>query len=55
MAGTAEEEEEEEEIWEKEEGVWAGWIFLVHLSRVETLLNPANSFGISFGYPFRPR
>ena len=48
-------EEEEEEIWEEEEGVWAGWIFLVHLSRAETLLNPANSFGISFGYPFRPR
>ena len=55
MVGTAEEEEEEKEIWEKEEGVWAEWIFLVHLSRVETLLNPANSFGISFGYPFRPR
>ena len=55
MAGTAEEEEEEDEIWEKEEGVWVGWIFLVHLSWVETLLNPTNSFGISFGYPFRPK
>ena len=54
MARTIE-EEEEEEIWEEEEGVWAGWIFLVHLSRAETLLNPANSFGISFGYPFHPR
>ena len=55
MVGTAEEEEEEEEIWEKEEGVWAGWIFLVHLLRVETLLNPTNFFRISFGYLFRPR
>ena len=40
MAGTAEEEEEEDEIWEKEEGVWVGWIFLVHLSQAGTLLNP---------------
>ena len=48
-------EEEEKEIWEEEEGIWAGWIFLVHLFRAETLLNSANFFGISFGYPFRPR
>ena len=48
-------EEEEEEIWEEEEGVWAGWIFLVHLFWAETLLNPANFFEISFGYPFHPR
>ena len=49
------EEDEEEEIWEEEEGVWVGWIFLVHLFRAETLLNPANFFGISFEYPFRLR
>ena len=47
MARTAMEEEEEE--------IWAGWIFLVQLFRVETLLNSTNFFGISFGYPFRPR
>ena len=49
------EEDEEEEIWEEEDRVWAGWIFLVHLFRAETLLNPTNFFGISFGYLFRPR
>ena len=54
MARTAE-EEEEEEIWEEGEGVWAGWIFLVHPFQAETLLNPANSFGFSSGYLFRPR
>ena len=51
----ADRKEEEEEIWEEEERIWAGWIFLVHFSRAETLLNPANSFGVSFGYPFCPR
>ena len=51
MAKTPE-EEEEDEIWDEEEVVWAGWIFLVHLSQAGTLLNPANSFGFSSRYPF---
>ena len=48
-------EEEEEEIWEEEGEVWAEWISPMHLFRAETLLNPANFFGISFGYPFNPK
>ena len=52
MAKTA--EEKEEEICEEEGEVWAEWIFPVHLLRAKTLLSPANFFGISFGYPFRP-
>ena len=51
MAKTPE-EEEEDEIWDEEEVVWAGWIFLVHLSQAGTLYNPANSFGFSSRYPF---
>ena len=53
MAKTA--EEEEEEIWKEEEEVWTGWISPVHLFRAEILLSPSNFFGISFGYPFRPK
>lgn len=48
-------EEEEEEIWEEEGEVWAEWISPVHLFWAETLLSPANFFGISFGYPFHPK
>ena len=46
-------EDEGEEIWEEEEEVWAGWTSPVHLFRVDLLLIPSNSFGISSGYPFR--
>ena len=52
MAKTA--EEEEEEIWKEEGEVWAEWISPGHLFQAETLLSPANFFGISFGFPFRP-
>ena len=52
LDGKNAEEEEEDEIWDEEEVVWAGWIFLVHLSQAGTLLNPANSFGFSSRYPF---
>ena len=45
--------QEGEEIWEEEEEVWAGWISLVHLFRVDLLLIPSNSSGISSRYPFR--
>ena len=53
MAKTA--EEEEEEIWKEEGEVWIEWISSVHLFRAGTLLSLANFFGISFGYPFRPK
>ena len=46
-------EDEGEEIWEEEEEVWAGWTSPIRLSRVDLLLVPSNSFGISSGYPFR--
>ena len=54
MAETA--EEEEEEIWEEEEEeVLAVWISPVHLFQAGILLSPSNSFGISSGYPSRPK
>ena len=46
MAKTIEEEEGE---------VLAEWISPGHLFLAETLLSPTNFFGISFGYPFRPK
>ena len=48
-------EEEEEEIWEEDGEVWAEWISPVHLFQAKILLSLANFFGISFGYPFRPK
>ena len=58
-------EEEEEEIWEEEEEIWeeeeeeeealAVWISPVHPFRAGILLIPSNSFGVSSGYPSRPK
>ena len=53
MAETA--EEEEEEIWEEEEEALAVRISLVHPFRVEILLIPSNSSGISSRYPSHPK
>ena len=55
MAETA--EEEEEEIWEEEEEeeALAVWISPVHPFRAGILLIPSNSFGVSSGYPSRPK
>ena len=53
MAETA--EEEEEEIWEEEEEVLVVWTSPVHLFQAGILLIPSNSFGISSGYPSRPK
>ena len=55
MAETA--KEEEEEIWEEEEEeeALAVWISPVHPFRAGILLIPSNSFGVSSGYPSRPK
>ena len=42
-------------IKEEEGEVWAEWISPGHLFQAETLLSPTKFFGISFGYPFRPK
>ena len=48
-------EEEGEEVWDEEEEVRAEPIFQVHPFQAGTLLSPASSFWIFFGYPFRPK
>ena len=47
--------EEEGVIWEEEEEVLAVQISPVHPFRAGILLIPSNSFGVSFGYPSRPK